>query len=412
MNGCEIVWPDPMGSAPSSYASPRMPSGTKSSRGTRAIASSTRSSEIPRCRSCRSTMARRSAAGSAATGPRSLRERAQTRVARRLASAHPERESRQHDGDDVAQDGDQGEHEDQDPHGADVGAHAEPRRSAPHGAEHDDRGRERSHEPADDPRDGLRRAPDPIADHRTPGRAEHDGDARPHGVRGEEAREDHTEPEPEPERDADRVPVVHAASLRSAGLLARNPFDRAARSARVSTERGGLAMRRRTVLTGVALVLGALLVVSLAIASGGKRNFQARGLNGYEENPDVSTVASGSLKATVDEDAQTVTYELTYSGLEGDVQQSHIHFGKPAINGGIRLFLCSNLGNGPAGTPPCPQSGTVSRTVPASDIVGPTPQGIEAGNLSELVAAMRAGHAYANVHSTKWPGGEIRAQIK
>jgi len=171
-------------------------------------------------------------------------------------------------------------------------------------------------------------------------------------------------------------------------------------------------MRRRTVLTAVALVLGALLVVSIAIASGGKRNFNTRGLNGYEENPDISTVASGSFKATVDEDAQTVNYELTYSGLEGDVQQAHIHFGKPAINGGVSLFLCSNLGNGPAGTPSCPQSGTVSRTVPASDIVGPTAQGIEAGNLSELVAAMRAGHAYANVHSSKWPGGEIRAQIK
>jgi hypothetical protein len=171
-------------------------------------------------------------------------------------------------------------------------------------------------------------------------------------------------------------------------------------------------MRRRSVLAGVALVLGALLVVSIAVASGGKKNFNARGLNGYEENLDVSTVASGSFKASVDEDAQTITYELSYSGLEGDVQQAHIHFGKPAINGGISLFLCSNLGNGPAGTPACPQSGTVSRTVPASDIVGPIPQGIEAGNLSELVAAMRAGHAYANVHSTKWPGGEIRAQIK
>ena len=171
-------------------------------------------------------------------------------------------------------------------------------------------------------------------------------------------------------------------------------------------------MRRRTVLAGVALVLGALLVVSLAVAAGGKKNFNTRGLNGYEENPDISTVASGSFKATVDEDAQTVTYELSYSGLEGPVQQAHIHFGKPAVNGGISLFLCSNLGNGPAGTLACPQEGTVSRTVPAADIVGPLGQGIEAGNLSELVAAMRAGNTYANVHSMKWPGGEIRAQIK
>ncbi len=171
-------------------------------------------------------------------------------------------------------------------------------------------------------------------------------------------------------------------------------------------------MRRRTVLAGVAFVLGALLVVSLAVASGGKKNFNARTLMGYEENPDISTVATGSFKASVDEGAQTVTYELSYSGLEGDVQQAHIHFGKPAVNGGVSLFLCSNLNNGPAGTPMCPQSGTVSRTVPAADIVGPIPQGIEAGNLSELVAAMRAGNAYANVHSSKWPGGEIRAQIK
>jgi hypothetical protein len=38
-------------------------------------------------------------------------------------------------------------------------------------------------------------------------------------------------------------------------------------------------------------------------------------------------------------------------------------------------------------------------------------QGIEAGNFAELVAAMRAGHTYANVHTQKWPTGEIRAQI-
>ena len=47
----------------------------------------------------------------------------------------------------------------------------------------------------------------------------------------------------------------------------------------------------------------------------------------------------------------------------------------------------------------------------AADVIGPTAQGIEVGNLAEILAAMRAGHAYANVHSSKWPGGEIRAQI-
>lgn len=170
-------------------------------------------------------------------------------------------------------------------------------------------------------------------------------------------------------------------------------------------------MRRRSVLVAVALVVGALLVASLAVAAGGKKNLKAGDLIGYEENPDISTVATGSFKATLDDDAQTIEYELSYSGLEGTVQQAHIHFAKRAVNGGITLFLCSNLGNGPAGTPACPQSGTVSRTVGAAEVLAPGTQGIEAGNFAELAEAMRAGSTYANVHSTKWPGGEIRAQI-
>ena len=38
-------------------------------------------------------------------------------------------------------------------------------------------------------------------------------------------------------------------------------------------------------------------------------------------------------------------------------------------------------------------------------------QGIEAGDFEEFAAALRRGNTYANVHSSKWPGGEIRAQI-
>jgi hypothetical protein len=186
---------------------------------------------------------------------------------------------------------------------------------------------------------------------------------------------------------------------------------RALRIQQETYERGGFAMRRRSVVLAIAVVGGALLVASLAVAAGGKKNLKAGDLIGYEENPDISTVATGAFKVTLDDAARTLAYELSYTGLEGDVQQAHIHFGKRAVNGGVTVFLCSNLGNGPAGTPACPQSGTVSRTVAAADILAPGTQGIEAGNFEELVAAMRDGRTYANVHSTKWPGGEIRAQI-
>jgi len=169
-------------------------------------------------------------------------------------------------------------------------------------------------------------------------------------------------------------------------------------------------MRRRSVLLAIGVLAAGLLVASLAGASGGKKNLKADALIGYQENPDISTVATGSFQVTIDDEAETLTYELSYSGLEGTVQQAHIHFGKRAINGGVAAFLC---GPQPAAgdKPECPQSGTVTGVIDAADIIGPAGQGLEAGNFAELAQAMRAGHSYANVHSSKWPGGEIRAQI-
>jgi hypothetical protein len=171
---------------------------------------------------------------------------------------------------------------------------------------------------------------------------------------------------------------------------------------------GKLALRG-IVLAAVVAVLG---IGSFAVAGGGTKSFRGTPLNGYEENPDVSTVATGSFEARLSKDGTTLHYKESYSGLEGTVTQSHIHFGKRAITGGISIWLCQTATNpGPPGTPVCPQSGTVEGDIDMTDVVGPTGQGIEVGNLAEILAAMRAGHAYANVHSSKWPGGEIRAQI-
>lgn len=167
---------------------------------------------------------------------------------------------------------------------------------------------------------------------------------------------------------------------------------------------GKLALRG----LALAVVIGLLGVGSYAIAGDGTKNFNGN-LEGYQENPDVSTVASGSFEARLSDDGTSLHYVLSYSGLEGTVQQAHVHFGKPAVNGGVSYFLCTSL-NVPTDDD-CPQSGTVEGDIEAADVIGPTGQGIEAGNLAEIVAAMRAGHAYANVHSSKWPGGEIRAQL-
>jgi hypothetical protein len=176
--------------------------------------------------------------------------------------------------------------------------------------------------------------------------------------------------------------------------------------------------RRLKFAVGVAVLAAAAAAGTVAVAGGG--NQIREDLIGYQEVPAISTTGNGTFKARIDRNGQQISYRLTYADLEGAVQQAHIHIGQRAVNGQIVAFLCSNLGNGPAGTPACPPApGTVEGTIEPADVLNttnPPPatagQGIEAGAFDELVDAIKAGATYANVHSTKWPGGEIRAQLE
>ena len=137
-------------------------------------------------------------------------------------------------------------------------------------------------------------------------------------------------------------------------------------------------------------------------------------LTGYEEDPLVlSTTGHGTFRAKVDVDSGEIRWALRYSDLEGTVTQAHIHVGGAAQSGGISAFLCSNLPAAPAGTQACPPApGRVSGVIRAAQVIGPVPQGIDAGQIVELLAALRADKTYVNVHSEKYPGGEIRAQLE
>jgi hypothetical protein len=135
-------------------------------------------------------------------------------------------------------------------------------------------------------------------------------------------------------------------------------------------------------------------------------------LTGFEEVPALSSPARGNIRMSVAPDGSSVSWVLQYAGIPTAVLQAHIHFGQMSVNGGISVFLCTNLGNGPAGTQACPpQGGRISGTIKPVDVIGPGDQGIAPGEFAELVRAIRAGATYANVHTDKFKGGEIRGQI-
>jgi len=165
-------------------------------------------------------------------------------------------------------------------------------------------------------------------------------------------------------------------------------------------------VKQRVIFGGLA----AAVVLSAAVASQaqGARSVRAT-LNGFQEDPSVSTTGHGTFTAKIDDEAQVIEYELSYADLEGgNTLFAHIHLGSHDHNGGVSAFLCG----GSTKPAPCPNvAGTVTGTIVPVDVVGPNGQGIEPGAWTELVRAIRAGHTYANVHTTRWGGGEIRGQI-
>jgi CHRD domain len=177
---------------------------------------------------------------------------------------------------------------------------------------------------------------------------------------------------------------------------------------------------------GVA-ILGVAGVGTIAVANDRSR-FSAN-IDGYQEVVGdgvvgtLSTDANGFFRASLSRDGQTVRYVLRYEGPfnannspGATVTQSHIHLGERAVNGGIIVFLCANPPLGPPATAPTPPAcppteGTVTGELTAASVIGPTGQGITAGEFAEFVRALRAGATYVNIHTTGFTGGEIRGQV-
>ena len=133
----------------------------------------------------------------------------------------------------------------------------------------------------------------------------------------------------------------------------------------------------------MACTLLIVLSVTLAVAGAASAQSYVATIDGAQEVPPAATTAAGSATLTLD-GAKMLSFNISYSGLVGTETAAHIH-GPAAvgINAGVVFPL-------PAGNP---KVGMVGPLTPAQE------------------ASLNAGLFYINVHSTVFPGGEIRGQI-
>lgn len=129
--------------------------------------------------------------------------------------------------------------------------------------------------------------------------------------------------------------------------------------------------------------------------------FQAD-LSGAGEVPARATGALGTVGLYVD--GNDVNYTIEVHGITA-ITGAHIHSGAAGSNGSIRIALYPGPGTNFSTTPTGGVDGIlISGSFNASQVTGVT--------YDELLSQMRAGTAYANVHTTQFPGGEIRGQVR
>jgi hypothetical protein len=164
----------------------------------------------------------------------------------------------------------------------------------------------------------------------------------------------------------------------------------------------------------IVLLLFALLMLGASTvgARGFSQNFRAR-LSGQAEVPPVASQAEGQALFQLSHDGETLRYRLMVRNIV-DVTQAHIHCGPRGENGPVVVFLYPDAP--PAELIPGLFNGILAQGTRTDAHIIPRPDSPECpggvANLAELIAQMRSGNTYVNVHTLANPAGEIRGQIR
>ncbi len=110
-------------------------------------------------------------------------------------------------------------------------------------------------------------------------------------------------------------------------------------------------------------------------------------LDGLQEVGPNASPAFGNATVTLDTTANTLGWNITWAGLLGPITGMHFH---GDANPGVNANVIINVGN---------ISGLISPSIGSAPITDPNE------------ASIIAGLWYLNIHSTVFPGGEIRGQV-
>jgi hypothetical protein len=129
------------------------------------------------------------------------------------------------------------------------------------------------------------------------------------------------------------------------------------------------------------VLLGAAVLVFAGVAYAASPMMIATKLNAMQDH---ATASHGKGTFTGDIASGKLKFTLKFSGLTGPATAAHIHMGAVGKAGPVVLPLC-----GPCTSP-------VKGNVRIS---------------AAVIKAIRKGAAYVNVHTAKYPNGEIRGQL-
>ncbi len=165
----------------------------------------------------------------------------------------------------------------------------------------------------------------------------------------------------------------------------------------------------------LAPVLAGLSVVALAAVSNASIINYSVALSGPNESPANASPGVGSGTVAYDTTLHTLALSLSFSGLTGTTTASHIHAATAVADTGTAGVATTTPTF--AGFPLGVTSGTYTNTLDLTLASSYNPAyvtangGTTASAELALISALNTDKAYWNVHTSTFPGGEIRGFV-